>query len=280
MSRQYLVAAIVVAILFWMAVPLTPESASNVEASDSHGFSNVVFASGLVEHEFNQPPITDGTSDCVRISRLCDWLSDHGSLFGPFSGHDSSEIVVPDEDEEEVPSTSSSSSSSGENRSVVGWQSATIGSFQQQKAAAPTSLSVPSLSILANVSGVGIDSDRSMQVPDDNNTVGWYRHGPVPGESGSAVIAGHLDDYYGRSVFFDLRHIEIGADILITYEDGSATAFRVFDKQSYDSRNIPSEKIFTRDGEPVLAMITCGGQWDRSAGRYTETVVVYAQPLS
>ena len=219
--------------------------------------------SNSIDYAFPEPPPERSREYCEPIPRLCDWLAAHGALIDP------------------LPETANANgqASNGESKSAVGWQSASINALNQERSATPVALNVPSLSITADVAGVGIASDKSMQVPDDYNTVGWYRHGPAPGENGSSVIAGHLDDSRGRSVFYDLQDIETGEVVEIEFDDGTRSTFKVTDKRSYDAGNIPADRIFSRDGDPRLALITCGGRWDSSAGRYTETVVVYAEPV-
>jgi sortase (surface protein transpeptidase) len=242
------------------------------ENSGSMSGSGLRNANSL-DYEMPAPPPERPRPYCDQFPGFCDWLA---------LKDNSSERDQDDEDQLETPSGNVSADrddeASATNRSIVGWQSASISTLEKQETLQPVALEVPSLAIAAGVNGVGTDANRSMQVPDDFNTVGWYRYGPSPGEPGSAVIAGHLDDASGRSVFFDLQKIEAGADVYVTFEDSSRARFRVYDKRSYDSRNIPSKEIFARDGDPNLALITCGGRWDSSAGRYTETVVIYAEP--
>ena len=55
------------------------------------------------------------------------------------------------------------------------------------------------------MSTLGLTADGSVQVPSDIVQVGWFRLGPTPGQLGSAVILGHVDNYTGPGVFFQLR---------------------------------------------------------------------------
>lgn len=234
-----------------------------------------------IEYDFPATPPERERGECEQISRFCDWLANYGALIEKDDEpEDQSNPVVPDDvaDSEGESTTNGSPENTRENRSIVGWKSASVSTIQANTSPDPVTLQIPSLSISANVADVGIDQNREMEVPNDFNTVGWYRFGPRPGEDGSSVIAGHLDDAQGRSVFFDLQHIEIGAEISISMEDDSIRNFVVTAKVAYDSQNLPAE-IFTREGKPQLALLTCGGQWDSSAGRYTETVVVFAAPV-
>jgi sortase (surface protein transpeptidase) len=247
----------------------TTSASERLESVSRSGLRN---ASPL-DYEMAAPPAEQTRPYCDQFPSLCEWLALKDA---------SSEREQADQDQAEAPDGNGSgdreSESISTNRSVVGWQSASIDTLEQQNTLQPVAMEVPSLTIAAGVTGVGTDANRAMQVPDDFNTVGWYRYGPSPGEPGSAVVAGHLDDARGRSVFFDLQRIEVGAEVYVTFEDSSRARFRVYEKRSYDSGNIPSKEIFARNGDPVLALITCGGRWDSSIGRYTETVVIYAEP--
>jgi sortase (surface protein transpeptidase) len=249
-------------------------AASTPISTPSHDVNPLPLASSM-EYVFPDPPPVRDRDYCAPVSRLCEWLDRYGAL-APEEEESSSDLVVPEAEQDQ--DMDDQEGDSAENRSVVGWSSASVSAMKQEQKPRPTRLEVPSLSISADVSGVGISEDRSMQVPDDYNTVGWYRHGPGPGDPGSAAIAGHLDDAQGRSVFYDLQYIEIGESVAVTLEDGSTLQFTVADKRSYSSTDLPADEVFARDGEPKLALITCGGDWDSSEGRYTETVVVYAVP--
>jgi sortase (surface protein transpeptidase) len=102
----------------------------------------------------------------------------------------------------------------------------------------------------------------------------------VPGEQGTAVIAGHVDSRtQGRGAFWPLRELRPGDVIEVVHEDGTSTRWRVDEVVRYPKTDIPIEDIFTFDGDERLALITCGGEFDRSAGAYLDNYVVMASPL-
>jgi hypothetical protein len=39
------------------------------------------------------------------------------------------------------------------------------------------------------------------------------------------------------------------------------------------------DRIFAKDGDPVLTLITCGGDFNRSLRSYEDNVVTYAVPI-
>ena len=118
-----------------------------------------------------------------------------------------------------------------------------------------------------------------MDVPDNVTEVAWYRHGPRPGEEGSAVLAAHVDlRGPGRGLFFDLDRLAPGDEVVVTYEDGSTAGFEVLARSIYLKDELPLDAIFSRNGSPTLTLVTCGGGFSQSARSYDSNVVVYAAP--
>lgn len=145
---------------------------------------------------------------------------------------------------------------------------------------APTRLAIPAIGVDAPVNPVGLLSDGSMEVPGDVASIGWYEPGILPGASGSAVLAGHVDSReQGRGAFFDLRLVDPGDAITVEHDDGGTTTWEVTERRSYPKDVLPIDDIFTRFSETRLVLITCGGAFDRDTRHYTQNVVVYAHPV-
>lgn len=143
----------------------------------------------------------------------------------------------------------------------------------------PERLIIDVLGIDAPVGAYGVDSNGQMEVPDNVTEVGWYRHGPSPGEPGSAVLAAHVDlRGPGRGLFYDLADLEEGDEVSVRLSDGTTVEFRVAARSIYLKDELPLDAIFSREGDPVLTLITCGGGFSSSTGHYDSNVVVYATP--
>lgn len=142
----------------------------------------------------------------------------------------------------------------------------------------PVRLRVVGVGVDAPVVDSGVDGRGRMAVPHDVGTVGWYRFGPNPGApEGSVVLAGHVDDReQGRGAFHDLQDAEVGDPVEVVLADGRTLTYRVTGVERVAKDVLPVDRIFARDGPPRLALITCGGQFDRSAGAYADNVVVTA----
>lgn len=145
----------------------------------------------------------------------------------------------------------------------------------------PTRLIIDAIEIDAPIAPYGVDGNGQMDVPDNVTEVGWYKHGPSPGESGSAVLAAHVDlRGPGRGLFYDLGDLQIGDMVEIGYDDGSTSEFEVVARSTYLKTELPLDIIFSRSGDPVVTLVTCGGGFSRSEGRYDSNVVVYAVPTT
>lgn len=143
----------------------------------------------------------------------------------------------------------------------------------------PVRLRIPSLEVDAPVLGVGADEiTGELDVPPDETLVSWYEHGPTPGARGSAMLAGHVD-YDGRAgVFYRLRWLDPGQEFEVGYEDGTSRTFEVVGRQQFDKELLPTTRLFAEDGEPTVALVTCGGEFDEGRRSYSDNLVVYAAP--
>lgn len=147
-------------------------------------------------------------------------------------------------------------------------------------APAPVRLQVPALGVDTAVEPVGVAPDGQMVIPDDVARVGWYRFGPAPGENGSAVIAGHVDDReQGLGVLAPLREAAVGQEVMVTAADGTTTRWRVVSRELISKQVLPVDRLFSRAGPPRLTLITCGGPFLPELGSYRDNVVVIAEPL-
>jgi len=145
---------------------------------------------------------------------------------------------------------------------------------------APVRVMAPDLGIDAEVDAVGVERDGSMTLPDDVDHVGWYRFGPAPGEGGSAVIAGHVDDEeQGIGALAPLRTAEAGDVLEVTDAEGTTTRWRVVARDVIRKRALPLDELFRRDGPPRLTLLTCGGPFLTEYGSYRDNVVVVAEPV-
>ncbi|TWH75159.1 sortase (surface protein transpeptidase) [Modestobacter roseus] len=145
---------------------------------------------------------------------------------------------------------------------------------------APVRVSLPAQGVDAPLDPVGVSPDGQMELPEDVDRVGWYRFGPVPGDEGSAVLAGHVDDReQGLGALFPLRDAQTGDVVVVTGATGAETRWQVVSRELITKQALPLDSIFNREGPPRLVLVTCGGPFDAETRSYRDNVVVVAQPL-
>ncbi|MEJ7650763.1 MAG: sortase [Nakamurella sp.] len=141
------------------------------------------------------------------------------------------------------------------------------------------SISIPTIGVKSRIVPIGLWPDGQMQTP-DFGLAAWYTEGPRPGEAGPAVVIAHVDSYQGPDVFFRLRELATGDEIIITRADGSTGTWLVRSSEHTPKDELPTDRIWNRTTEPVLRLITCAGAFDREKRSYTENVVIYATPTA
>jgi hypothetical protein len=154
---------------------------------------------------------------------------------------------------------------------------------EQAVGSIPIGIRIAALELDASTVPVGLEADGSMEIPSDVATIGWYEPaaglGVIPGQTGTAVLAGHVDSRtQGAGAFYFLRELAEGARIEIVHEDGSTSRWRVTSRIQYPKDELPIADVFVWTGSPRIALITCGGQFDWTARSYADNLVVFAEP--
>ncbi len=148
--------------------------------------------------------------------------------------------------------------------------------------AAPTgrtavSLSIPSIEVDTSLVPLGLDPTSGALVPPRRYDVaGVFTQGPVPGDPGPAVIAGHVDSQSGPGVFYRLEELTVGASISVSLSDGQRMDFRVVDVARYPKTDFPTFEVYGPTPGAQLRLITCGGTFDHSRQSYLDDIVVFA----
>lgn len=143
---------------------------------------------------------------------------------------------------------------------------------------APVAVRAEALGLQAEVLSVGVDEENQFDVPEAQK-VGWYKHGSAPGDAGSTVLAAHVDYAGKRGAFFNLRELTVGEVLEVELADGSLARYRVIDNTLYDKTALPADELFRKDGDEVLRLITCGGEFDPDQRSYVGNQVVTAEPI-
>ncbi|WP_454048709.1 class F sortase [Cellulomonas sp. Marseille-Q8402] len=147
---------------------------------------------------------------------------------------------------------------------------------------APVRVVVPAQGIDVPVDPVGVAADGQMEIPPLAERGGWYRFGADPGDAaGTTVVAAHVDSVAsgGTGPFVRLGDVRPGDAVEVELADGSTRAYAVADVVRFPKSAARWPDVFTRDGPARVALVTCGGAFDRAARHYTDNVLVIATPV-
>lgn len=139
-------------------------------------------------------------------------------------------------------------------------------------------LMIPKIKVDAKVEQVGLDKEKRMDVPKDDMDVGWYKYGAVPGEKGSAVLAGHFDTKKGGpAVFYKLSELQVNDSVIIVGKNGEDRTFVVTDTKIFKDESFPISLVFSQDDTEHLNLITCDGVFDKNEKNYSDRLVVFTK---
>lgn len=156
----------------------------------------------------------------------------------------------------------------------------TVAQKQSTGTGLPVRLKIPKINVDADIEKVGLTSGGAMDAPKSPDVTGWYSEGARPGESGSAVIDGHLDWTGGTAgVFYHLRDLSKGDKLYVENDKGVSITFVVQDVRSFDPGADASEVFNKKDGTH-LNLITCDGVWNEAKKSYTKRMVIFADAAS
>ncbi|MEV6791987.1 class F sortase [Streptomyces sp. NPDC051320] len=148
-------------------------------------------------------------------------------------------------------------------------------------ASRPGRVLIPAIGVDAPVAEVGRDKEGWIDAPppENKNLAGWYTGSVTPGERGTAVVVGHVDNLSGPAVFFRLGELRIGAHIDVRRADGRTAVFDVYRVRTFMKKGFPAQQVYGGTGRPELRVITCGGAYATSTG-YDGNIVVFARLTS
>jgi LPXTG-site transpeptidase (sortase) family protein len=139
-------------------------------------------------------------------------------------------------------------------------------------------IEIPVIKVDAPMMNLDLNKDGTIQVPplSNHNLAGWYDRSATPGAKGTSVILGHVDDYAGASVFYNVKNLHKGDAIYIHRADGVTAVFLVDGVQKAAKTNFPTSDVYGNVPYPALRLVTCGGPFNAKTGEYLDSIVAYA----
>ena len=144
----------------------------------------------------------------------------------------------------------------------------------------PVRLQIAKMRVDAKVTYMGITKEGNMSVPPNVVDAGWYKYSNLPGATGTAVVAGHLDGLRGEpGVFSSLSSLTAGDKVTIIDSNNKPIVFVVRELKTYDQNEQPKE-VFTSTSGSHLNLITCAGSWNSTDHRFAKRLVVFTDKVS
>lgn len=130
----------------------------------------------------------------------------------------------------------------------------------------PNELAIPSLKIRISLVPAVPGPDPSSTgggeqlVLPDAPAAGLYTQGaPIGSSAGTALVAGHVNFANGDfSPLSKITEAVKGTPVYATNSTGILSRYEIQSGQTYLKQRLP-ETFFTKDGDPQLAIVTCGG---------------------
>lgn len=145
----------------------------------------------------------------------------------------------------------------------------------------PRYLRIEALAIDARILPLGKDHEGRIAAPDGIWDTGWYSASSRPGEAGVSFIDGHISGPALPAVFKDLHALRSGDKVVVERGDGALLRYRVVTVRTQQVEEIDMASLLSTavDGKPTLVLMTCGGNFDRTAYAYDQRVVVISTLL-
>ncbi|MFI6950111.1 class F sortase [Streptomyces sp. NPDC050422] len=139
-------------------------------------------------------------------------------------------------------------------------------------------VAIPSIGVDAPVIDVDLDANGWIGTPppQDPNLAGWYQNGIAPGQIGTSVIVGHVDNQAGPAVFYGLGSLKKGKRVEVTRSDDRVAVFEVYGVEVFSKNDFPGARVYGDTGQAELRVITCGGGYTKANG-YDGNVVAFAR---
>ena len=143
-------------------------------------------------------------------------------------------------------------------------------------------MEVPSIGVDAALLPLGKQANGEIQTPpgEPGAPGGWYQGSPTPGQTGSAIILGHVNAINTPiGLFYRLHELTQGQDITLIRADHIAAVFTVDKVDVYHKAAFPTVDVYKNADRPEVRLITCGG-YDPATREYLDNTVVYAHLTS
>lgn len=142
---------------------------------------------------------------------------------------------------------------------------------------APGELVIPSLNVRSSLVPLGKTAAGDHEVPPvtQPGQAGWYRPGPEPGQTGPAIILGHVNGGGQPGVFSKLNTMQPGQSVKVGDQE-----YKVYNVLQVNKEGeFPAQEVYGSTPGPELRLITCGGRFVGGDLGYEDNWIVFARKV-
>lgn len=143
---------------------------------------------------------------------------------------------------------------------------------------APVQVMIPAIDVDSPLVNLGLNADGTLEVPSNYAKAGWFTGGNYPGDPSGppGLIAGHVDDYTGPAVFYELSSLVAGDEVHVVRADNTVAVFVVTATAQFPKNEFPADQVYAPVPGSEIVLITCTGEFNEDARSYADNFVVRA----
>jgi LPXTG-site transpeptidase (sortase) family protein len=141
----------------------------------------------------------------------------------------------------------------------------------------PRYITIPSIGIgQTRVISLGTKNNQ-ISTPDNIYDTGWYNTSAKPGQDGAMFIFGHVSSWEANGIFYDLKKLKAGDQVIIQRGDGKSYTYIVNKSKVYPVDQVDMNKVLKPidSNKPGLNLMTCTGQVIKGTNNFSERLVVF-----
>jgi sortase (surface protein transpeptidase) len=141
----------------------------------------------------------------------------------------------------------------------------------------PKIITIPKLNVKSRILNIGLTDSGAIQTPNNVFDTGWYNKSAMPGQPGATFIDGHVHGITKPGVFYGLKNLVAGDEIIVTKGDDTTLSYRVVSAKNYPADSVDMRETLTPVSDKSgLNLMTCNGRYNAENG-YSERLVVFSE---
>ncbi|MBP9820523.1 class F sortase [Candidatus Saccharibacteria bacterium] len=142
----------------------------------------------------------------------------------------------------------------------------------------PRVLIIPKTNLKARILEVGLTVDNAVDTTKSIYDVGWYTGSSTPGQKGAAFLDGHVSGPNNKGIFYDLKKLKTGDEIIVQMGNGQKNIFIVKQTEEKRLEEVDMAKVLQPldPNAPGLNLMTCSGKFNKTADTFVNRFIVYS----